>query len=173
MNETDYQKQSAMDESGEHLQHYGVKGMRWGVRRATKKLSKATSDDTKRSAVKTLQKHHAKGSAKIEKLKKKEPKLQAKADKAVVKYDTKAAKLKAKAAKKRKKMGGTFTSTKKAEKLYVKAMRLEAKAQTLTTKSEKAKSKVQANKTMQEAFKREIKNIDSALVKKGRAYING
>ena len=155
------------------LYHYGVKGMRWGVRRATKRLSKATTDEKQKSAVASLQKHKSKGSAEIEKLRKKQPKLQAKADRAVEKYDLKAAKLNTKAAKARKKMGGTFVSARKAEKLYIKAKKLETKASVLQGKSDTAKSKVKANKSMQEAFKREIDNIDQALLDRGRQYLNG
>lgn len=155
------------------LYHYGVKGMRWGVRRATKRLSKATTDDDRKSAVASLQKHRQKGSAEIAKLRKEQSKLQAKADRAVIKYDTKAAKLNAKAAKARKKIGGTFVSAGKAEKLYFKAQKWETRASVLQGKSSTAKVKLESNKAMQDAFKREINNIDRALVERGKKYLNG
>ena len=155
------------------LYHYGVRGMRWGVRRATKRLSKATTDDKRKSAVASLEKHRTKGSAEIEKLQKKEAKLQAEVDRSAVKYDVKAAKFSTKAAKARKKMGGRFVSARKAERLYMRSKALDAKASVLREKSSTAKVKIQANKTMQEAFKREIKNIDKALVDRGREYLNG
>ena len=155
------------------LCHYGVKGMKWGVRRASKRLSRATTDDERRKAVSSLQKHRSKGSAEIAKLKKQQPKLQSKADRAVVKYDTEAARLANDAAKARKKMGRRFTSEKKAEKLYLKANTLETQAAVLKAKSSEAKAKIQANKTMQEAFQREIDNIDRILVERGKKYLKG
>ena len=56
------------------LMHYGVPGMKWGVRRATKRLSKATTKEQRDKAVGKLETHRAKASAKIEKLNKKRPK---------------------------------------------------------------------------------------------------
>ena len=52
------------------LYHYGVKGMKWGVRRAQKALSKASSSRDSDRALSKLQKHRDKGSAELAKLKK-------------------------------------------------------------------------------------------------------
>ena len=160
-------------QESDSLQHYGVKGMKWGVRRASKRLSKATTDDERRKAVSSLQKHRSKGSAEITKLQKKQPKLEEKAERAVVKYDTKAARLTSKAARARRRMGGVFVSNSKAERLYTQARTLETKAYVLKSKSAEAKAKVQANKTMQEAFQREIDNIDQILIERGKKYLKG
>ena len=75
------------------LMHYGVKGMKWGVRRASKQLSKATTNEERDRAISKLEKHRSKASAKIDKLTKKQPKLQKKVDKAIQKNDVKAAKI--------------------------------------------------------------------------------
>lgn len=155
------------------LQHYGVKGMRWGVRRASKRLSKATTSEERKKAVSSLQKHRSKGAAEITKLRKKMPKLQEQADRAVVKYDTKAAKYDRKAAKLRSKLGRTTLISGVREERAYKAMGLETKASMLRAKSAEAKAKVQANKTMQEAFQREINNIDQILVERGKKYLKG
>ena len=42
------------------LYHYGVKGMRWGVRRAQKKLAKATTKEDRDKAIAALKKHKEK-----------------------------------------------------------------------------------------------------------------
>ena len=155
------------------LQHYGVKGMKWGVRRASKRLSSATTSEERKKAVSSLQEHRSKGAAEITKLRKKMPKLQEQADRAVVKYDTKAAKYDRKAAKLRSKLGRTTLISGVREERAYKAMGLETKASMLRAKSAEAKAKVQANKTMQEAFQREINNIDQILVERGKKYLKG
>jgi hypothetical protein len=153
------------------LQHYGVKGMKWGVRRASKKLSKASTDDERRKAVSSLQKHRSKGAAEITKLQKRLPKLEANAERAVVRYDPKIAKLNGQAARARRKMGRVFVTTSQYDRLRWKAERLEAQAASLKASSAEAKAKVYANKTMQEAFQREINNIDRILVERGKKYL--
>lgn len=155
------------------LQHYGVKGMKWGVRRASKRLYKATTDDERRKAVASLQKHRSKGSAEIAKLQKKQPKLEANAERAVVRYDPKIAKLSGQAARARRKMGRVFVTNSQYDRLRWKAERWEAQAASLKASSAEAKAKVQANKTMQEAFQREIDNIDQILVERGKKYLKG
>ena len=57
--ENDYNNQ-------EYLQHYGVRGMRWGIRRASKTLSKSSSTSEQREkAISSLQKHRAKATKKV------------------------------------------------------------------------------------------------------------
>lgn len=161
------------NDPNEELQHYGVKGMRWGIRRASKQLSTASTKEQREKAVASLQKHRAKASAQISKLEKKRPKLEQKVEQRIVKNETKAATLSNKAAKKRRKAYGFLTSQSKSEKLIYKANKLQAKADSLTAKSKKAKSELTKNETMQSAFKKGINEIDQALVGKGRKFING
>lgn len=155
------------------LRHYGVKGMKWGVIRASKKLAKATTKEERDAAISSLKKHRSKGAAKVEKLKKKAPKLQENMENMIVKNEIKAAKLNDKAAKARRKEYSLFTSKRKAAKLEFKAKKLEARAASLLASSNNAKAKVLANKTMQEAFNREISNIDQILVDRGKKYLKG
>lgn len=159
--------------SNEELYHYGVKGMRWGVRRASKQLSNATDSASRAKAISSLNKHKQKGSAEIAKLEKQNIKLEKKVEDRAFTIDNKAAKLTAKAAKKRDKSYGLFVSQRRHRKLQFKAKKLEAKAAKLTTKSDQYKTKIEGNKEMVKAFQREINNIDQVLVDKGRKYING
>lgn len=157
----------------EELQHYGVQGMRWGVRRATKQLSKATTEKQHDKAVAKLQKHKAKASKQVAKLEKKHPKLEKKVEQKILENDVEAARLADKASVKRNKAYGRFTSQKRAEKLLYKADKLQAQADYLAVKSKKAKAELAQNETMQAAFKKGINEIDQTLAKKGRKYING
>lgn len=155
------------------LQHYGVKGMRWGVRRASKRLSNATTDEERLKAVSSLQKHRSKGSAELAKLKKKTPKLEANAERAATKYDVKAAQVSRKVGRAKMRAGSRLISQSARIRRMQKVMRLEGRAQTLEAKAAEARAKIQANKTMQEAFQREIKNIDQILVERGKKYLRG
>lgn len=157
-------------ENGE-LKHYGVVGMRWGVRRASKRLSKSTTREDRDKAISSLNKHRAKGSAKIEKLNKKGAKLAKAVDRKIIKNDTEAARLNQQAAYNRNKAYGRFTTQRRSSKLIFKANKLQAQADKLAADSQRAKAKMEANKTMIKAFETEIRNIDAALVDAGKKYL--
>ena len=171
--------------SGE-LYHYGVKGMRWGVRRSQKQLGRATDSSESNRAFSKLQKHRAKGSAELAKLKKSHVKLNDALIKSSVKdgqkaskLEQKAGKLDTKAAKKMRKAARRFTSTKKSIKLMAKANAMKAKsdllktkASTLNAKYEETRRKVDANERMQKAFQTEISKIDATFAEYGRSYMD-
>lgn len=156
----------------EELYHYGVKGMRWGVRKATKTLSSNSSTEKEKArAAAKLGKMRERGSKELSNLQSKAPKLEKKVDKMVQKNDVKSAKLRDKQAKLKKKIGGRFTSVDKAQKLMVEANQLDIKASQLEAKSNKAKMMLSQNKNMQKQFQKEISKIDAALVTNGQDYI--
>lgn len=68
------------------IKHYGVLGMKWGVHRANKKYSTATSKEAKTKAANKLSSHMTKASNKLNKLDAKITKKYAKAEKAYNKY---------------------------------------------------------------------------------------
>lgn len=53
-------------ENQNELMHYGVLGMKWGVKRGTRQLSKATTPKQKQKSVATLEKHKGKAIKKLE-----------------------------------------------------------------------------------------------------------
>lgn len=154
------------------LRHYGVMGMRWGVRRAKKRYAKATSKEGRSEAISKLKEIKSKGENKVQSLTKKGTKLQKQVDKAVQKYDTKAAYYKNRAAKVRMKKYGMFTSKARADEYEFQAGKLEAKANSIATLSEKYKKALASNQSMIEAFNREISDIDSFIKSKGKRYLS-
>lgn len=157
----------------DELYHYGVKGMRWGVRRAIKQLSKATTSEDRDNAIAALNKHKAKASRQMEKLAVKRPKLEKAYTKAVTKHDPKIAKLERKKSKLQRRASGVLTSNKKAAKLLGKANVVDLKIDKLKAKSVTAKAAIAKNDHMTALFKQGVTDIDSALASVGRQYVNG
>ena len=158
--------------TNDELYHSGVLGMKWGVRRATNRLSKATTAADRDKAVSSLNKHREKATAKVAKLEKKRPKLEQNVEKQITKNDVKATKLQQKAAHKRNKgYNSLLMSQSRRQKNIFKADRLQAKADTLKAESEKAKAALAKNESMQNTFKQGINRIDQALIDNGRKYL--
>lgn len=161
-----------LTDNGE-LYHYGVKGMKWGVRRAQKRLSSASTRDERAAAVSSLKKHKQKGSAKLEKLQNKTAKLEKRANDTRLKYESKAPGMRATAARKRAKSYGLLNTDLSVWSRRKAAARLEAKAAGLESTAMKAKLKLEKNQRMIKAFQTEISKIDKTLAESGRRYING
>lgn len=158
------------DYNDEELMHYGVKGMRWGVRRATKSLSNATTQRQYDRAMTSLNKHKQKSQAKIAKLESQRPKLEKQVEKHVMKTDGKVAKMDLKVAKMQKKAGRLFTSKNKRTELLDKAEVMKMKADGLRAKSDNAKQLLAKNTAMQQAFKKGIRDIDASIIENGKRY---
>lgn len=157
----------------DELIHYGVLGMRWGVRRATKQLSKASTAEKRDKAVASLNKHRTKATKKVEKLATKRTKLEKAYDNAITKIDPKIAKLEMKKASLGRRANSIFTSERKAEKLLAKRNTLDLKIEGLKSRSDSAKAAIAQNDHMTAMFKRGIADIDSALASAGKKYVNG
>lgn len=152
-----------------YLQHYGVMGMRWGIRRAEKTLSSSKSTaEKKQKAVESLKKHREKATKKIDKLQKSHVKLAKRRDANTVKADVKAQSLRKKASVTRNKAYGFFVSKKRSDRLLYKANKLDARADVLVQSSNKVKTNIKKNEKMQEMFNAGVSNIDKALVAKGK-----
>ncbi len=158
--------------SDDELMHYGVAGMKWGVRRAQKQLSKATTKEDREKALSKLRDHKTKAAAKVEKLKKRMPELEKRAADAVMKTDVKAADLRRQSAMIRNRAYGTFVSRSRAEKRLYKANKLAARADALVAKSQQAKAKLESNKKMIETFNSGISEIDKTIVSSGKKYLS-
>ena len=161
-----------MQQKNDELKHYGVKGMRWGVRRATRKLSKAQTREDRDKATAKLHKHREKGSAKIAKLKSENEKLYAKREKQDSRDAAKAARLNQKAARHLSKSGSFIRPRKLKNYNAARAKQLKGQADNITANSEATKAKIAKNEQMIKAMEMEITNIDRTLKKRGKRYVN-
>lgn len=159
-------------EYNDELYHYGVKGMEWGVHRASRQLNSARDSGERDKAISKLSTHRSKATNKLQKLDRQHVKLQNKRTKQIERGDVKAAKLNAKATKLRKKKYGRFVSKDKADELEFKANKLSAKADRLKARSDVTKAKIEKNRRMAAAFEQGIKDIDKTISDSGKRWVN-
>lgn len=135
------------------LQHYGVLGMKWGVRRANNAYSNATTKSEKKKALGILNKNMAKANKKLNKLDAKISKKRTKAEKAYYKYAKQASK-------------SVFRSESKVKSTESKYKKKDAKY---------ANSIVKANKWYKE-IEKEFKNTPVSMTSKqqalGKKYVD-
>lgn len=155
----------------EELMHYGVLGMKWGVRRASKRLSKATTSEERAAAIAKLNKHRTKATKKITKLNKERARLEKRVNANATTTDVKVAKMERESARLKRKAQGFFVSERRDGKMLYKAMDLDLKASELKSLSNEAKALLEKNKTITRQFEKGIADIDEAIRSKGKRVV--
>ena len=156
----------------DELYHYGIPGMRWGIRRAQKILgSSDTSVDKKKKAVQSLQKHQIKINKQISKLNKKDEQLLSNRDVQIRRCAGKLMNYREKANKLRRKKYGIFTSRSKAERLEFKASKLDMKAENIQNRIDRTKQLLAKNSQMKKIYNSGLDTISDTLKTKGKKYI--
>lgn len=140
----------------DELYHYGVKGQKWGVRRARRAYS--SGNYSKGNSI--AKKHLAKSYRKVNKLNNQYSKLNAKRNKQILTSDVEVAELSRKALKNEKKAAGFFTSEKKSQKLLRDAAEYKAKATSLKAEIEETKAKMAKNEKIRELLNTNIKELE-------------
>ena len=155
------------------LTHYGVKGMKWGVRRAIKELHESNQAGHKgghNHAVAALSTHRDKINKKLTALDKQGSKLEAKRYKQVTKNAPKIAELERKSAKARLKAGKAVYSSTSSKRLH-KAAKWDYKANKLKEAAAKTQAKIEKNERMKATFKKGLNEINNELITKGQDFL--
>lgn len=164
---------SELYHSEDELMHYGVKGMKWGVRRAMNELHESDRTGSKGAhnhAVAVLSTHRDKINKKLTSLDKKSVQLEAKRYKSATKNANKIAKLERKSAKARLKAGKAFYSSTAQKRLH-KSAKLDYKVSKLKKYAAKTQAKIEKNERLKEIYKKSLNEINNELVTKGQDFL--
>lgn len=153
----------------EELVHYGVKGMRWGIRRGRKKLSSASTKAERAKAVESLKKVKAKSEKKIGKLdreiEKKQQYLSKNRDRLIDKANRADYKYTYHQSKVYGWRGGVDRTRQTRANLW------NAKAQKYRGQIKYAEDLIAKNERLKSEFNKGINEIDSLIKERGKKYI--
>lgn len=150
------------------LYHYGVVGMKWGVRRARRAYESGDSDTGQRIATR----HQNKLTKKINKLDREYAGLSKKRDKQIRKNDVKAARMQKEANALRYKAGKRFSRQSKREKRLARAQVLDIKVNRLKSISDETKAAIYKNRSYRSTFSKGLNEVND-LIERGRAALTG
>ena len=145
----------------DELCHYGIRGMRWGIRRYQNPDGTLTEAGRKR-----VSKLHDSNSRLIGR----RDKLTKRMEFQTRKYANSISKANQKAAELRVKEYGLFTTKAKADKLEYKASKLEARAAQKAMKIDRTKARIAKIDVLVSKNNRKISELNSAEISKGKDY---
>ena len=145
----------------DELCHYGIRGMRWGIRRYQNPDETLTEAGRKR-----ISKLHDSNS----RLTGRRDKLTKRMEFQTRKYANSISKANQKAAELRVKEYGLFTTKARADKLEYKASKLEARAAQKAMKIDRTKARIAKIDALVSKNNRKISELNSAEISKGKDY---
>lgn len=156
----------------DELHHYGVIGMRWGVRRSKKELARAQNASERDKALSKLNKHREKAANKVNSLNRQNARLQTKA----ARNDTMASIYARKAAREKSAAHGPTSLMKtKIQKRYheFQSVRAQSKSARRMSAASRYKTLMSWKQKSINAFQKEINKIDALTVESGKRFIDG
>lgn len=167
------------------LKHYGILGMKWGVRRSSAQLAKTrdklgNKNAELKSKVKSLNERSSKYTAKSEKFKAKNSKHQSRIVKATAKkakYDRKLNKALSKSKPDANKVAKLTAKTVKYQNKINKSQsklkfnKWQVKADAIHEEARKAQEKIQKNSNLMNVYNNTISAIDNGTIQKGKYFM--